>query len=355
MDKTAVVFEVATSEQGLAEMFHGATLALREMKRPLDLHLVVYDEDEARALAARELTVAAAQVGAEITFHTAPDRVPERVESPIRVHKSYPGNPIRTAFLVAKDINGVVISPGNTGLVMAGALYEFGRLPGIERPPIATPWPTLRKSLFVLDAGANVDIRPQHLVQFAHIGRIYVERIFDRPNPRVGLLSNGSEEYKGNSLVRDTHRLLSKDSSINFTGYVEGQTVFEGNVDILLMDGFIGNILLKFAEGLAASINKVLREEIRTNPLSAFLAWLFFQPSFRRFKKRFDYTEFGGAPLLGVKGNVVISHGRSDAVALKNAVRWAVRMLDEDIAARIEREIGEKSEQTQSGNSGKGL
>ena len=101
----------------------------------------------------------------------------------------------------------------NTGLVLAGALYEFGRLPGIERPPIATPWPTLRKSLFVLDAGANVDIRPQHLVQFAHIGRIYVEHIFDRPNPRVGLLSNGSEEYKGNSLVRDTHRLLSEDNS----------------------------------------------------------------------------------------------------------------------------------------------
>jgi glycerol-3-phosphate acyltransferase PlsX len=355
MDKTAVVFEVATSEQGLAEMLHGATLALREMKRPLDLHLVVYDEDEARALAARELMVAAAQVGAEIAFHAAPDRVPERVESPIRVHKSCPGNPIRTAFLVAREVNGVVISPGNTGLVMAGALYEFGRLPGIERPPIAAPWPTLGKTLFVLDAGANVDIRPQHLVQFAHIGKVYVERIFDRANPRIGLLSNGSEEYKGNSLVRDTHRLLSEDSGINFAGYIEGQTVFEGNVDILLMDGFIGNILLKFAEGLAASINRVLRDEIRTNPLSAFLAWLFFQPSLRRFKKRFDYTEFGGAPLLGVKGNVVISHGRSDAIALKNAIRWAVRMLDEDIAARIEREIGEKSEQAQLGNSGRGL
>lgn len=355
MDKTAVVFEVATSEQGLAEMFHGATLALREMKRPLDLHLVVYDEDEARVLAARELTAAVAQVGAKITFHTAPDRVPERVESPIRVHKSYPGNPIRTAFLVAKDVNGVVISPGNTGLVLAGALYEFGRLPGIERPPIATPWPTLGKSLFVLDAGANVDIRPQHLVQFAHIGRIYVERIFDRPNPRVGLLSNGSEEYKGNSLVRDTHRLLSKDSSINFAGYVEGQTVFEGNVDILLMDGFIGNILLKFAEGLAAATNRVLKEEIRRNPLGALLARVFLQPSFRRFRKRFDYTEFGGAPLLGVKGNVVISHGRSDASALKNAIRWAVRMLDEDIAARIEREIGEQGEQAPLGNSGNGL
>ncbi len=346
MSESAVVFEAATAEQGLAEMFRGAALALRQINRPLDLHLVVYDEEEAKALAARELMPAVDSVGAAIKFHTATDKLPERVESPIRVHKSYPGNPIRTAFLVAKDIGGVVISPGNTGLVLAGALYEFGRLPGIERPPIATPWPTLGKTLFVLDAGANVDIRPQHLLQFAHIGKIYVERIFDRPNPLIGLLSNGSEEYKGNSLVRESHRLLSEDSSINFAGYVEGQTVFEGNVDILLMDGFIGNILLKFAEGLAAATNKVLREEIRRNPLGALMARAFLQPSFRRFKQRFDYAEWGGAPLLGVKGNVVISHGRSDANALKNAIRWAVRMVDEDIAARIEREIGEGDAQS---------
>jgi glycerol-3-phosphate acyltransferase PlsX len=345
MGETAVIFEAATAELGLAEVFHGAVAALRQLNRPLDLHLVVYDENEAKELALPELTPVADGLGASVTFHTAIDRLPERVESPLRVHRSFPGNPIRTAFLVAKDLGGVVISPGNTGLVLAGALYEFGRLSGIERPPIATPWPTLGKILFVLDAGANVDVRPKHLLQFARIGKIYVQRIFDRPNPKIGLLSNGSEEYKGNALVRDTHRLLSQESDLNFAGYIEGQTIFDGNVDILLMDGFIGNILLKFGEGLAFATNKVLREEIKRNPLGALLARAFLQSSFRRFKKRFDYTEFGGAPLLGVKGNVVISHGRSDANALKNAIRWAVRMVEEDIAARIEREIGEPKEQ----------
>jgi len=339
MSATPVVFDVATAEQGVSEMLRGAALSLHALGRPLELHLVVYDIEEAQQLAELELAAAARQHGVVVEFHRAHDRLPANVESPVRVYRTYPGNPINTAVRLAKELQGVVISPGNTGLVMTCALFEFGRVPGVERPPIATPWPTLRETMFALDSGANVDLRPHHLLEFAHIGKVYVERIFGRKNPRVGLLSNGSEEYKGNALVKEAHRLLTKDSAINYVGYIEGQNFFAGEADLLLMDGFVGNILLKFGEGLAATVYRVLREEIRANLLAAISAKLFMTSSLRRFKKRFDYAEWGGAPLLGVKGNVVISHGRSDAAAVKNAIRWAVRMAEERIAERIEQEL----------------
>ncbi len=224
---------------------------------------------------------------------------------------------------------------------MTAALFEMGRIHGVERPPIATPWPTAKKMLFSLDSGANVDLRPLHLHQFAHIGKVYVERVFSRPNPAIGLLSNGSEDYKGNALVREAFKLLSADRSLNFIGFIEGQNFFAGDIDVLVHDGFLGNILLKFAEGLASTVNKMLRDEIRASLFAALATSLFLRPALRRYKKRFDYTEFGGAPLLGVKGNVVICHGRSDANAIKNAIRWSVGMVDEDIAHGIEQELAE--------------
>lgn len=351
MSQPSVVLDAATAEKGLQETLLGASRALQVISRPLNLHIVVYDEKEAEALSARELRSSAAKCGAKVTFHQAAERVPEKVESPVRVFKSYPNNPINTACRLAREMNGVFISTGNTGLVMTAALYEMGRIPGVERPPIATPWPTLRKAMFSLDSGANVDLRPYHLHQFAHIGRIYMEHVFGRLNPSIGLLSNGSEEYKGNALVRDTYRLLSADGSLNFTGYVEGQNFFNSDVDVVVHDGFLGNILLKFAEGLAATVNQVLRQEIRAHFLAAMAAALFLRPALRRYKKRFDYTEFGGAPLLGIKGNVVICHGRSDASAIMNAIRWGVLMVDEDIAQNIEREITEKGLVAGNGNS----
>ena len=342
MITTPIVLDAATAEKGLPEALLGATEALRVLERPIDLHLVVYNAKEADALAARNLHPQAAKFGATITIHEAKEQVPEKVESPVKVFRAFPDNPINTACRIARDVNGVFISPGNTGLVMAAALFEMGRIPGVDRPPIATPWPTAKKTLFSLDSGANVDVRPQHLHQFAHIGKVYVERVFKRPNPVIGLLSNGSEDYKGNSLVREAFKLLSADSSLNFAGYVEGQNFFAGDIDLLVHEGFIGNILLKFAEGLASTVNRMLRDEIRKSLFAALATSLFLRPALRRYKKRFDYTEFGGAPLLGIKGNVVICHGRSDANAIKNAIRWGVHMVDEDIAQGIEREIADK-------------
>jgi glycerol-3-phosphate acyltransferase PlsX len=342
MLETTVIFDAATAEKGLPEAVLGCSRALANLSRPLNLHVVVYNVKEAESLAARELLPAAQKCGCIVQFHEAKERVPEQVESPVKVYRSFPDNPINTACKLVREMGGVVISPGNTGLVMAAALFELGRLPGVDRPPIATPWPTLKKTMFGLDSGAHVDLRAHHLHQFAHIGKVYVERVYDRQNARIGLLSNGSEEYKGNALVREAFKLLSGDSSLNFVGFVEGQNFFNGDVDLLVHEGFIGNILLKFAEGLASTVNKMLRDEIRASLFAALATSLFLRPALRRYKKRFDYTEFGGAPLLGVKGNVVICHGRSDATAFMNAIRWGVRMAEENIAEIIAQEIQER-------------
>lgn len=339
MLETTIVLEAASAEKGADEVMLGAAHALRKLRRPLDLHLVVYDDADTDSPAGNELTAAARSTGTSMAFHQASDRLPNNIESPVKVYRNYPNNPINVAFRQYKETGGAVISPGNTGLVMTCALFELGRLPGISRPPIATPWPTKRKSMFILDSGANVDVRPAHLHQFAHIGRVYVSRVFRRENPRIGLLSNGSEDYKGSHLVREAHKLLAEDSAINFVGHVEGQNLLDGDVDVLLCDGFLGNILLKFAEGLASTLGSALREEVTRNPFSALAAGLLFRGSLARFKKRFDYSEWGGAPLLGVKGNVVICHGRSEANAIKNAMVWATRMVDEDVSRSIEEEV----------------
>jgi len=338
MRPPSVVFELATGEKGVSEMLRGAALALLEVGRPIRLHLVGYDAEELRQAASRRLLPASKSAGAEVVFHQAKDRLPERIASPVKVYRSYPDNPISVGLRLAGENGSAFISPGNTGLVMTCALFLLGRIPGIERPPIIAPMPTRQQAVFYLDAGAHVDVRPRHLQQFAHIGQVYVERIFGRANPRIGLLSNGSEDYKGNSLVQEAHRLLSADSSLNFVGYIEGQDIFAGNVDLIVCDGFIGNILLKSAEGLATTVYRILRQEMTANPFNALAARVFLGAAIARLKKRLDYSEWGGAPLLGIRGNVVICHGRSNANAIKNALQLALRMVEEDISAVIERE-----------------
>lgn len=335
----SLVFELATGEKGLSEMLRGAALALLEANRRIHLHLVGYDTDKLRHAASTRLLPAADRTKADITFHEAQDRLPERIESPVKVYRAYPNNPISAGLRLAGDTHAAFISPGNTGLVMTCALFLLGRLPRIERPPIITPLPTRQRSIFCLDAGAHVDVRPQHLLQFAHIGRVYVERMFGRHDPRIGLLSNGTEDYKGNSLVREAHRLLSADPELNFVGYIEGQDIFSGSIDLMICDGFIGNILLKSAEGLATAIYRILRREIAANKFNALAARLFLGPAITRLKKRLDYSEWGGAPLLGIRGNVVVCHGRSNANAIKNALQLALRMVDEDISSVIEQEV----------------
>ncbi len=213
------------------------------------------------------------------------------------------------------------VSAGNSGAVMAAALFNLGRIKGIQRPALSSIFPTRHGVAFILDIGANTDCKPEYLLQFAIMGSAYAERVMGVANPRVGIVSNGEEEGKGNMLVRDTYPLL-KESGLNFVGNVEGKDIPAGLADVIVTDGFSGNVVIKLSEGVAMFLSDILKEEIKKRPL-AMLGAMLAAPAFRAMKRRLDYREYGGGMLLGVDGVVIVAHGRSDALAIKNAVRVA--------------------------------
>ncbi|HEY8475263.1 MAG TPA: phosphate acyltransferase PlsX [Chloroflexota bacterium] len=256
-------------------------------------------------------------------------------EHPVAAVRQKPGSSLVVGLKLVRDGEAAAfVSAGNTGAVMAGALFILGRLPDVDRPPLATVFPTLHGHCLLLDVGANADCRPEHLVQFALMGSVYQERVLGRPEPRVALLSIGEEETKGNLLTVEAHRLL-RASALRFVGNVEGKDVPHGVADVIVCDGFVGNVVIKLAEGLGGAIFQVVREEVSRDALGR-LAGLLLRPAFRRVRRRFDYAEYGGAPLLGVRGVVIVAHGRSNATAIRNAIRVAQRAVDEGLVQRIE-------------------
>jgi glycerol-3-phosphate acyltransferase PlsX len=235
---------------------------------------------------------------------------------------------MRICFDLAKtgDVDAVV-SAGNSGAMMACGLFVLGRLAGVERPAIVTTFPTRTGQCALLDMGANVDLRPPVLAQFAVLGSVYARLLHRKTRPRVGLLSNGAEEHKGTTLTRGAHHLLGRAGAagapqieFDYLGYVEGRDIFKGGADVVVTDGFTGNVLLKGLEGLAEAVFQMVREEVTRGSWAEKLgAWLM-RPALRRFRRRTDYAETGGAPLLGIEGVALICHGGSDAKAIKNAV-----------------------------------
>ncbi len=229
---------------------------------------------------------------------------------------------IRVAFdLVRNGEAEAVVSAGNSGATMAVGMFVLKRLSAIERPAIATIFPTLRGRTLVLDVGANVDCKAIHLVQFAIMGEVYAKYVMGVENPKVGLLSNGEEASKGNDLTRETSSIL-KNVSFNYSGYVEGRDIFNGLADVVVCDGFVGNVVLKLSEGLAEAIGTMLKDEIKRGFLTK-IGGLLSRSAFRNFKKKVDYSEYGGAPLLGIDGVAMICHGGSTPKAIKNAIRFA--------------------------------
>ncbi len=214
-----------------------------------------------------------------------------------------------------------MVSAGNSGATMAAALFVLGRVPGIERPAIGTVLPTATGRTLLIDAGANTDPKPGQMVQFGQMGAIYVGRVFGLARPRVGLLANGEEPTKGNELVQATHPLLAA-SGLHFVGNVEGRDIAAGSADVIVADGYTGNVALKVSEGVATMLFDLLRAELRRGLVTKLLA-AGLRPAFRRVAARLDYREVGGAPLLGVEGITIIAHGRSDALAIQNAIRAA--------------------------------
>ncbi|MCR6575971.1 phosphate acyltransferase PlsX [Campylobacter insulaenigrae] len=229
-----------------------------------------------------------------------------------------------------------VVSAGHSGATMSLATLRLGRLSNVARPAIATLMPNIHSRTLVLDVGANVDCKSEHLFQFAIMGEAYAREILNIKKPRLALLSNGEEECKGNELTKETHQLLKQ--LPNFIGNAEGKDIFNGSIDVLVCDGFNGNILLKTGEGVASVITKLLKQEIQKSFLAK-VGYLLAKPAFRELKTHIDYEEYGGAPLLGIKECVIISHGKSGPKAIKNAIFQALNFSQSNINSVIEKEL----------------
>jgi glycerol-3-phosphate acyltransferase PlsX len=256
-------------------------------------------------------------------------------DHPVQAVRRKKNNSINVALNQVKEGNAqAMISAGSSGAVMAASLMILGRVKGIDRPAIASYLPTIGKMTLVLDLGAVTDPKPSNIVQFALMGQVYSERVLGITNPTVGLLSNGEEPSKGNQFVQTVHPLLAKTPGLNFVGNVEGRDVPMGTTDIVVTDGFTGNVVLKTAEGVVSMLTTILRQEF-TSTLPRKLAALILRPGIKNLRLRLDYAEFGGAPLLGVNGAVIVSHGRSTQRAIETAFGVAARSVEHDLAGGI--------------------
>jgi glycerol-3-phosphate acyltransferase PlsX len=275
--------------------------------------------------------------GLDVEIVDAPDTI-GMAEPPAAALRRKPGASIRVAVdAVAQGRAGALFSAGSTGATLMAACSGLGLLAGVDRPALATAIPTRRRPAVLLDAGANVECRPQHLLQFAAMGTVYAQVALGIARPRVGLLSIGEEETKGNELIRETHRLLK--GLPHFIGNVEGRDVYSGEADVIVCDGFTGNVALKVSEGLVDVIKHMLKESLEST-MTRKIGYVLTKAGFADFRKRVDYSEYGGAPLLGVKGVCIICHGRSNANAVKNAIRVASEYAGGQVNRRIEAELG---------------
>lgn len=243
-------------------------------------------------------------------------------ESPSIAIRKKKDSSIRKAIeLVKHGEADAIISAGNSGVVMGTALLLLGTSRNVDRPAIAAIMPTFKAPFVLIDAGANLYCKPENLLQFALMGSTYCEVILERVKPKVALISTGEEDTKGNELIRDTFKLLKK-ADMNFIGNIDGKDIFSGKADVIVCDGFTGNVILKTSEGLADALIKMLKREV-AHLTAGRVAYLLMKPALKNFKKKTDYDEYGGAPLLGINGTCIISHGRSTAKAIRNAMRVA--------------------------------
>ncbi len=304
----------------------GAVAAARNLGLGIDL---VGREDLIRAELARHPDAA----DLDVRVIDAPDVI-DMCESPAKALRKKPRASIRVAAEhVAAGHAAALFSAGHTGASVVAAHAAFGMLPGVDRPALAPTVPTRRGAAVLLDAGATVECKPQHLLQFAHMGAMYARVGLGVETPRIGLLSIGEEETKGNELTREAHQLL-KASALAFIGNVEARGIFTGDADVVVCDGFTGNVALKLSEGLVEMVEDLLGEELQST-FSSQVGYLLSRRAFRRFRKRVDYSEFGGAPLLGVAGLCIVGHGRSSVKAVRNAVVMASRMADNQMMDRL--------------------
>jgi len=277
--------------------------------------------------------------GLDIKLHHASEVVGMHDSASDAVRKKRDSS-IRIAFELVKNKEAdAVVSAGNSGATMAAAMFVLKRVKGVERPAIAQVFPTPKGHTVVLDVGGNVDCKSLHLVQFAIMGDVYARHVMGVVAPRIGLLSNGEEDSKGNELTRETNQLLKR-TSLDYAGYVEGRDIFGETVDVVVCDGFVGNVVLKLSEGLAEAVGSMLRTEIKASLLSQ-VGYFLSRSAFKKFKKKVDYAEYGGAPLLGIDGVGMICHGGSNVKAIKNAIHFAHEYASKGVNQRLAEKLAE--------------
>ena len=306
----------------------GAIRALRKFK---DIKvLLVGPEEKISALAAN-----AADVQDRIEIQNATEVIGME-ESPMMAVRAKKDSSLVVAMNAVREGRaGAVVSAGSTGALLAGGMFKIGRIKGIERPALAPVLPGLKGNFMLIDSGANVDCQAKYLLQFGLMGSVYMKSVMDIENPKVGLVNIGAEAEKGNKLTKETYELMHEQRSYNFVGNCEGRDIFTGDYDVVVADGFAGNIILKHTEGLAKSLFTMIKEELMAS-LGTKIGALLAKPAFRKIKRRMDYNAVGGAPLLGVNGAVVKAHGSSGAEAIENAIRQARRMLEGDVVGKIQ-------------------
>lgn len=326
-----IALDAMAGDHGPEELIAGALLATKQA----DLHVSLVGDEKLLRKHLEKIAPDAEATNVIKIVHSS--QVVEMSEHPVDAIRKKKDSSVMVAFdLVRQGEADAVVSAGNSGATMAAGVRRLGRLKGILRPGIASLFPTQKKPVILMDIGANVDCRPKHLLQFAVMASAF-SRVLDISNPTVGLLTIGEETGKGNILIKESYPLL-KNSSLNFIGNVEGQNVFQGDVDVIVCDGFVGNVCLKISEGLVDAAMQMLKDEI-IKSWPAKLGYLLARPAFKAFKKRVDYAEYGGAPLLGIDGTGIICHGKSSSHAIKNAIIGASKMVELNINQDILRSL----------------
>lgn len=322
MAETVIALDAMGGDNAPAELVKGACDAVKELgcsialvgrQADIEAELAKYSYDKDK-----------------ITVVNATEVIETGEQPTVAIRKKKDSSMVVGLNMVKNGEAAAFVSAGNTGALLTGATVIIGRIKGVERPALGTMIPTQKGFSMLIDAGANVDAKPNYLVQFAKMGSVYVENIHGIKNPKVGLINIGTEEEKGNTLVKETYGLLKETDGVNFAGNLEARDIPEGDVDVMVADAFVGNVVLKLMEGFAHSILRLVKNELMADTMSK-LGALMAKGAFKRIKDYFDYADMGGAPFLGLKALVVKAHGNSDARSVKGAIKQCVKFIESDI------------------------
>lgn len=324
-----IIIDAMGGDKGPIEMVKGSIDALKELNTNI---ILVGNED----IIKNELSKYTYPAD-KVEILNADDIITNDEDPSLAIRRKKNSSMVVAAKALADGLGDGFISAGSTGALLASGIFVVKRIAGIHRSPISVLYPTLKGFSLLVDAGANVDCKPEYLYQFALMGSIYMEKVMGKSNPTVGLLNIGTEKGKGNSLTKKTYDILEQ-SKLNFVGNIEGRDLPSGIVDVIVTDGFAGNIALKLTEGMAISIFSFLKEELMKNTRTKLGAALL-KPELKNMKNRMDYREYGGAPLLGIRKPVVKAHGSSDAYAIKNGIKQLVKFIEKDVIKIIEENI----------------